>query len=77
MADLFTVLEQKLEKILGQFAGLKGANTALQQALAEKEIALKTAEAQLEKVAQERELVRQQIDRILKRLETLDTGDPA
>lgn len=77
VADLFTVLEQKLEAILGQFGSLKEANAALQKALAEKEQALKEAEAALEKISREREVVRQRIDKILNRLEILDTGESA
>jgi septal ring factor EnvC (AmiA/AmiB activator) len=77
VTDLFTVLEQKLEKVLGQVANLKEANSVLQKTLAEKEQALKEAEAALEKVSRERELVRQRIDKILNRLEILDTGESA
>jgi septal ring factor EnvC (AmiA/AmiB activator) len=77
VTDLFTVLEQKLEKVLGQVASLKEANATLQRTLAEKEQALKEAEAALAKVSQEREMVRQRIDKILNRLEILDTGESA
>ena len=77
VTDLFTVLEQKLEKVLGQIASLKEANSVLQKTLAEKEQAFKEAEAALEKVSRERELVRQRIDKILNRLEILDTGESA
>jgi septal ring factor EnvC (AmiA/AmiB activator) len=77
VTDLFSVLEQKLEKVLGQIAGLKEANGTLQKALAEKDQALKEAEAALEKVSREREMVRQRIDKILNRLEILDTGESA
>ncbi len=77
VTDLFTVLEQKLEKVLGQVASLKEANSVLQKTLAEKEQAFKEAEAALEKVSRERELVRQRIDKILNRLEILDTGESA
>ena len=77
VTDLFTVLEPKLEKVLGQMASLKEANSALQKTLAAKEQALKEAEAALEKVSREREMVRQRIDKILSRLEILDTGESA
>jgi septal ring factor EnvC (AmiA/AmiB activator) len=77
VTDLFTVLEQKLEKVLGQIASLKEANSALQKNLAEKEQALKEVETALEKVSREREMVRQRIDKILNRLEILDTGESA
>jgi septal ring factor EnvC (AmiA/AmiB activator) len=77
VTDLFTVLEQKLEKVLGQVANLKEANSVLQKTLAEKEQALKEAETALEKVSREREMVRQRIDKILNRLEILDTGESA
>jgi septal ring factor EnvC (AmiA/AmiB activator) len=77
VTDLFTVLEQKLEKVLGQISSLKEANSVLQRTLAEKEQAFKEAEAALEKVSRERELVRQRIDKILNRLEILDTGESA
>jgi hypothetical protein len=77
VTDLFTVLEQKLEMVLGQTARLKEANAALEQTLAEKEQALKEAEATLEKLSQERELVRQRIDKILNRLKIIDTGESA
>ena len=77
VADLFTVLEQKLNTVLGQLGSLKEANTALQQSLAQKEQALKEAEAALEKVSREREMIRQRIDKILNRLEILDIGESA
>ena len=73
--ELFTVLEQKLEKVLSQFEGLKQANDILQKSLAAKDQALKEAEAALGKVAQEREEIRQRIDGILSKLEILDTGE--
>jgi len=77
VADLFTVLEQKLNTVLGQLGSLKEANAALRQTLAQKEQALKEAEATLEKVAREREMIRQRIDNILNRLEILDIGESA
>jgi chromosome segregation ATPase len=75
VTDLFTLLEKKLEMLLGQFETLKSANAALQESLSSKEQALKEAEAALEKVSREREVVRQRIDKILNRLEILDTGE--
>ncbi len=75
--NLFTVLEQKLEAVLGQVASLKEANAALKKALTEKEEALKDAEAALARTSQEREEVRQRIEKILNRLAILDTGESA
>lgn len=75
--DLFNNLEERLEIILKKFADLKSANAALQQGLTAKEQALKEAETALEQAAQEREVIRQRIDKILKRLEILDKGDSA
>jgi len=75
--DLFTVLEQKLEAVLGQTAALKEANAALKKALEEKEQALKDVSGALAKATQERELIRQRIDKILNRLAVLDTGESA
>ncbi|MFZ5447387.1 MAG: cell division protein ZapB [Thermodesulfobacteriota bacterium] len=75
VTDLFTTLEQKLELVLNQIAGLKEANTALQKSLGEKEQALKEAQAELAKVSRERELVRERIDKILNRLKIIDTGE--
>lgn len=77
ITDLFTVLEQKLEMVVGQTARLKEVNTVLEQTLAEKEKALKEAEAALEKFTQEREMIRQRIDKILNRLKIIDTGESA
>ena len=77
VTDLFTVLEQKLEKVLGQIVSLKEANSGLQKNLAAKEQALKEVEAALEKVSREREMVRQRIDKILNLLENLDTRETA
>ncbi len=77
VTDLFTMLEQKLEMVLGQTARLKEANTALAQTLAEKEQALKEAEAALEKLTQEREVIRHRVDKILNRLKIIDTGESA
>ena len=77
VTDLFTVLEQKLEMVLGQTARLKEANSTLEQTLAEKEQALKEAQTALERMTQERELIRQRIDKVLNRLKVIDTGDSA
>jgi septal ring factor EnvC (AmiA/AmiB activator) len=77
VTDLFTVLEQKLEMVVGQTARLKEVNTVLEQTLAEKEKAFKEAEAALEKFTQEREMIRQRIDKILNRLKIIDTGESA
>jgi chromosome segregation ATPase len=77
VTDLFTTLEQKLELVLSQIAGLKEANAALQKSLGEKEQALKDAQAELAKVSREREMVRERIDKILKRLKIIDTGESA
>ena len=77
VTDLFTVLEQKLEMVLGQVVRLKETNAALEQTLADKEKALMESEATLEKLSQERELVRQRIDKILNRLKIIDTGESA
>jgi len=73
--ELFTVLEQKLEKVLSQFEGMKQANDILQKSLAAKDQALKEAEAAVAKVSKEREEIRQRIDSILSRLEVLDMGE--
>ena len=75
--DLFAVLEQKLEMVLGQLVNLTESNATLQKAVAQKEQALKDAEGALEKISREREVVRQRIDKILKRLETLGIGESA
>ena len=75
--DLFNNLEEKLESILSKYESLKEANAALQNNLTLKDQALKEAEAALEKVNQEREVIRQRIDKILKRLEILDQGESA
>ncbi|MBI4644440.1 MAG: cell division protein ZapB [Deltaproteobacteria bacterium] len=75
--DLFNNLEQKLESILKKFESLKEANAGLQNNLAAKDQTLKEAEAALDKVSQEREVIRQRIDKILKRLEILDKGESA
>ncbi len=77
VTDLFTTLEQKLEQVLSQIAGLKEANAALQKSLGEKEQALKDAQAELAKVSREREMVRERIDKILNRLKIIDTGESA
>ena len=77
VTDLFTILEQKLEMVLGQVARLKETNAALEQTLADQEQKFKEAEAALEKLSQERELVRQRIDKILNRLKIIDTGESA
>jgi chromosome segregation ATPase len=77
VTDLFTVLEQKLEMVVGQTARLKEVNTVLEQTLAEKEKALKEAEAAVDKLTQEREMIRQRIDKILNRLKIIDTGESA
>lgn len=73
--DLFSVLEQKLEAFLNQFESQKQAIAELKKNLAAKEQALKEAEAALEKVTREKEMVRQRIDKILNRLKILDLGE--
>jgi chromosome segregation ATPase len=77
VTDLFTTLEQKLELVLSQIAGLKETNAALGKSLGEKEQALKEAQAELAKVSREREMVRERIDKILNRLKIIDTGESA
>ncbi len=77
VTDLFTTLEQKLELVLTQIAGLKEANATLKKGLGEKEQALKEAQAELAKVSREREMIRERIDKILNRLKIIDTGESA
>jgi len=77
VSDLFNTLEQKLELVLGKVSTLQEANAALQRSLREKEEALKDAEAALARVSQEREIVRERIDKILNRLTIIDTGESA
>ncbi len=77
VTDLFTTLEQKLEGVLNKVAELQEANAALTKSLAEKEQVLKAGEAELARVSQEREMVRQRIDKILNRLKFIDTGESA
>jgi len=77
LTHLFTAPEQKLEMVVGQTARLKEVNTVLEQTLAEKEKALKEAEAAVDKLTQEREMIRQRIDKILNRLKIIDTGESA
>jgi len=75
--DLFNNLEQKLETILKKFGNLQETNAALEKSLAVKDQALKEAEAALDKVSHEREVIRQRVEKILKRLEILDKGESA
>jgi septal ring factor EnvC (AmiA/AmiB activator) len=75
VTDLFNTLEQKLERVLSKVSTLQEANAALQKRLDEKEQALKVAETELARVSQEREMVRQRIDKILNRLKFIDTGE--
>jgi septal ring factor EnvC (AmiA/AmiB activator) len=77
VTDLFTTLEQKLELVLSKTSALQEANAALRQALGEKEQALKEAEAALARVSRERETVRERIDKILNRLQIIETGESA
>ncbi len=77
VTDLFNTLEQKLELVLSKVSTLQEANEALRQALGEKEQALKEAEAALARVSRERETVRERIDKILNRLQVIDTGESA
>jgi septal ring factor EnvC (AmiA/AmiB activator) len=77
VTDLFNILEQKLELVLGKVNTLQEANAALKKTLGEKEQALKEAEAALARVSRERETVRERIDKILNRLKIIDTGESA
>lgn len=77
VTDLFNNLEQKLELVLSKVSTLQEANAALQKSLGQKEQALKEAEAALARVSQEREMVRERIDKILNRLKIIDTGESA
>jgi septal ring factor EnvC (AmiA/AmiB activator) len=77
VTDLFTTLEQKLELVLSKMNTLQEANAALEKSLGEKDQALKEAEAELARVSQEREMVRQRIDKILNRLKFIETGESA
>ena len=75
VTDLFNTLEQKLELVLSKVNTLQEANAALKKTLGEKEQALKEAEATLARVSQERETIRERIDKILSRLKIIDTGE--
>jgi DNA repair exonuclease SbcCD ATPase subunit len=75
--DLFNVLEEKLETALKQFEDLKKANGELKKSLDAKDQTLKEAQAAMEKITREREMVRQRVDKILERLKILDTGEKA
>ncbi len=75
VANLFTVLEEKLEMALKHFESLKQANAELEKALAEKNQALKEAQVALEKATREKEMIRQRIDKILNRLKNLGLGE--
>jgi septal ring factor EnvC (AmiA/AmiB activator) len=75
VTDLFNDLEQKLERVLTKVSTLQEANAALQKRLDEQEQALEQAESELARVSQEREMVRQRIDKILNRLKFIDTGE--
>jgi septal ring factor EnvC (AmiA/AmiB activator) len=77
VTDLFNTLEQKLELVLSKVNTLQEANAALQKTLGEKEQALKEAETTLARISQERETVRERIDKILNRLKIIDTGESA
>ena len=78
VTDLFNTLEQKLELVLSKVNTLQEANAALQKTLGEKEQALKEAEATLAPgILQERETVRERIDKILNRLKIIDPGESA
>ena len=77
VTDLFTTLEQKLERVLSKVAELQEANAALTKSLAEKEQVIKAGEAELAQVSRERETVRERIDKILNRLKIIDTGESA
>jgi septal ring factor EnvC (AmiA/AmiB activator) len=75
VTDLFNTLEQKLERVLTKVSTLQEANAALQKRLDDQEQALKQAETELARVSQEREMVKQRIDKILNRLKFIDTGE--
>lgn len=77
VTELFAELEEKLEAVLRQLEVLKKANAELKAAVAGKDQALKEAQATLEKVNREREIVRERIDKILNRLKILDLGESA
>ena len=77
VTELFTTLEQKLELVLKKMSALQEANAALQKSLGEKDAALKAAQAELAQVSQDREMVRDRIDKILNRLKFIDTGESA
>ena len=77
VTDLFTTLEQKLERVLSKVTELQEANAALSKSLAEKEQVIKAGEAELAQVSREREMIRQRIDKILNRLKFIDTGESA
>ena len=77
VTDLFTTLEQKLEMVLKKMSALQEATAALQKSLEEKDAALRAAQAELAQVSQDREMVRDRIDKILNRLKFIDTGESA
>ncbi len=77
VTDLFNSLEQKLEQVMAHVKSLTEENKALIKELADRENAFKEAQEALAKASQEREQVRQRIDKILNRLKFLETGESA
>ena len=73
--DLFAELEQKLDIVLSKIENYKQAIAELKENLAAKDRALQEAEAALEQITREKEMVRQRIDKILNRLKILDLGE--
>ncbi len=77
VTDLFTVLEQKLEMVLGQTARLKESQYRLEETLAEKEQALKEAAGRPGEAVPGAGTGSERIDKILNRLKIIDTGESA
>ncbi len=73
--ELLELLEKKLEQVLSQFQKLKADSAELVKELEAKELALLEAKEAMDKMAQERELVRQRVDQLLNKIEALAVED--
>lgn len=65
---MFEILEQKIEQAVKKLEALSQENLALKRKIEEKEVVIQNAQAQLDVLEEEKELIKGKIDGILQKI---------
>ncbi len=66
--QVFEILEQKIEQAVKKLEALSQENLALKRKIEEKEVVIQNAQAQLDVLEEEKELIKGKIDGILQKI---------